>query len=824
MLSHRFFKRSAPMVPCVLVGMVLLVGCQGSDSSPEPATGQAAQSPSPESVPPASPAAPAEPVTSPASTTEEAAGLQPVAPDSLPSAPVLPGLELDPAGIPIAAADALTAPVEATTVAPVGTEASPVPLPALDTPMLDPGVDSAVAPVPMPSATEPAGLAPVSPPLGESIAAPADALAPEMPAVTPPATVPETDAVAQPMLEPVAAAPIATQPVTEPVTEPVAADPIMPAVPGPIATPIEPGPNDAVAGPPAVMPPMAEPAPVAVTEPPATEPAEPFPDNPLRGGSDAAAVRPDPVPMAEPTPATDPNAAPIPVPSETAAPTDVPPSEIAAPGAPTATADVPAPSAEPAEKPFGKGKHSGEDFDPVAVNGPIFVGWGRPKAALVISGRQDGYLEPCGCAGLDRMKGGLTRRHSLFQQLEANGCPTVGLDTGGLIKGFGRQAELKFGMSSDAMQQMGYKAIALGKSDLRLPPTELLPRVASTPEAPSPYVSANVAIFDPEFTADHHILEVGGVRVGVTAILGTKWQQEISNPNIQMSDPATKLKEVLEKLQGKCDLLVLLAHATLDESVELAKAFPQFDIVVTGGGAPEPPAEVEKINDKTLLVEVGEKGMNAIVLGVFDEGIRYQRVPLDSRFPDSPEMKQYMRQYQEQLRSDGLARLGIRPSPHPRAEEQGKFVGSKKCEDCHEPSYDIWKKTGHAKAWDTLKDLEVPRDFDPECISCHVIGWHPTEYFPYESGFLSEAETPRLIDVGCESCHGPGEKHIDAEMGRDEVLQAKLRKAMTVTKEQAQKDKIHWCLNCHDLDNSPDFDFDEYWPHIEHYEDVFDDE
>ena len=81
-----------------------------------------------------------------------------------------------------------------------------------------------------------------------------------------------------------------------------------------------------------------------------------------------------------------------------------------------------------------------------------------------------------------------------------------------------------------------------------------------------------------------------------------------------------------------------------------------------------------------------------------------------------------------------------------------------------------------------------------------------------------------MINVGCEDCHGPGEKHVEAEMGADTALQEKLQKVMVVTKEQAQTDKTHWCLNCHDLDNSPDFNFDEYWPKIEHSEDIWEDE
>jgi hypothetical protein len=29
---------------------------------------------------------------------------------------------------------------------------------------------------------------------------------------------------------------------------------------------------------------------------------------------------------------------------------------------------------------------------------------------------------------------------------------------------------------------------------------------------------------------------------------------------------------------------------------------------------------------------------------------------------------------------------------------------------------------------------------------------------------------------------------------------------------------VNNCLECHDLDNSPQFDFDEYWPSVDHSE------
>lgn len=477
-------------------------------------------------------------------------------------------------------------------------------------------------------------------------------------------------------------------------------------------------------------------------------------------------------------------------------------------------------AAAPPPKRVGKGKDRGEPFDPIKENGPIFVGWSPPKFALVLTGREDGYLEPCGCAGLDRMKGGVSRRFAMFTQLRRDwNCPVVGLDVGGLIKGFGRQTELKFHLTIEAMRQMGYEAITLGVSELRLPAGELL-AATSGQEGESLFVSSNVALFGfgQGFTPAFKVIDLGVARIGVTGVLGDKWQEGLLNPDIELAPAEAKLREVLPQLEKSADVLILLAHATREESWELGTKFPQFDIVVTAGTPPEPPAEPVRFPDGRLFIEVGTKGMNAIVLGFYDgnEPVRYQRVPLDSRFPQSDQVLLMLADYQEQLKQLGLEGLGLRPAPNPKLAEMGRYVGSKKCESCHEPSYEVWRKSGHAKAWRTLKELEIPRVHDPECISCHVVGWHPTEYFPYEGGFWSEEKTPHLVDVGCEACHGPGEKHIQAEMGSDTAAQEKFRRLVRVTLEDAR----NWqCVSCHDLDNSPDFEFDTYWPPIEHYED-----
>src|SRR5215469_12482967 len=94
--------------------------------------------------------------------------------------------------------------------------------------------------------------------------------------------------------------------------------------------------------------------------------------------------------------------------------------------------------------PAAEGKANPALPDPVVQNGAIFKDWKKPKLALVFTGEQLGYIEPCGCAGLENQKGGLRRRDTFLKQLRDKGWPVVAFDNGGLIRRFNRQQEIKF--------------------------------------------------------------------------------------------------------------------------------------------------------------------------------------------------------------------------------------------------------------------------------------------------------------------------------------------------------------------------------------------
>jgi hypothetical protein len=459
-------------------------------------------------------------------------------------------------------------------------------------------------------------------------------------------------------------------------------------------------------------------------------------------------------------------------------------------------------------------------------NGALFEGWDPPRLLLVITGQLDGYIEPCGCTGKENQKGGLSRRQNFLRAVTTAEWPVVAVDLGNQVKRFGRQTEIKFQSIADGLRQMGYAAVGFGPGDLRLPAEELVAAVAPVGDQPTPFVSANVGLLglDANITPRFRVIDTGGMKIGVTTVLGDEEASRIRNDAIEVVPAAAALAAVAEELAAAdCTHQILLSWASPAETKRLAEAFPQFDIVVTAGGADEPAATLPTLPTKAKFVELGHKGMYAVAIGVFADPptMRSQRVPLDARWGESVDMIKLLAAYQSQLESLGLDGLGLQAIRHPTGR---RFAGSAACADCHQEAYDIWKETPHATALVTLEEQDPRRDGDPECLSCHVVGWAPQRFEPFEGGFTGMASTPHLAHQGCENCHGPAAAHAAVERGdvrasttERDALRAAL--TMTIDTPEGREKVIANCLECHDLDNSPNFDFDEYWPAVEHSED-----
>ena len=464
-------------------------------------------------------------------------------------------------------------------------------------------------------------------------------------------------------------------------------------------------------------------------------------------------------------------------------------------------------------------------------NQELGKGWPTPQTVLFISGEQHGYIEPCGCTGLENQKGGLIRRDTLMTQLRDKGWDLIPIDAGNQVRRIPRQSVIKFSTTAEALKEMGYEAITFGPDDLKLPSVELLQIAGHEESNPSMFVSANVTIFDESYSQRFRIIERGGRKIGVTGILGSKYHNEFKESDeLIIEDSVESLLPVIQELQEqKCDYIVLLSQSQREEAEEVAKKVAGIDLVIYPGYG-EPTMKPQTVDGcDSIFVQTGVKGMYAGILGLFDDPenpVRYQRIAISSQFEDSKRMLERFAAYQMQLKDEGFDAIGASVSKNTR----GQYVGSEACGDCHTTAYEIWENSPHVHATESIVAADndrggIPRHYDPECVSCHATGWNTEHHYPYETGFLSPETTPLLVGSGCENCHGPGKAHVDAENGDvdvDNETLVKLQQQMVVTIEEMKTNPKTGCIRCHDLDNSPDFhpvdkNFDRFWEKVKHY-------
>lgn len=136
------------------------------------------------------------------------------------------------------------------------------------------------------------------------------------------------------------------------------------------------------------------------------------------------------------------------------------------------------------------------------------------------------------------------------------------------------------------------------------------------------------------------------------------------------------------------------------------------------------------------------------------------------------------------------------PNAIPGVAMTATYVGSTACKDCHAKDYEIWQKSGHGHAFQTLQKSGA--DADPHCISCHTVG------FGKPGGYRRPMGSSSLTDVGCESCHGPGSEHV-----------AKYRDGKP-TNFRFRPVGPGDCTSCHYGEFSRPFEWDKFWPNVAH--------
>lgn len=509
----------------------------------------------------------------------------------------------------------------------------------------------------------------------------------------------------------------------------------------------------------------------------------------------------------------------------------------------------------------------------------VFPDWPKdrkPDFVIVITGQTYGYLQKCGCS--DPQKGGLERRFNFIDGFKAHGIEVIPLDIGDVSPHLTgdypiqhAQALLKYKTAMMAMKAMGYRAVAVGKEEFSLGLLDALSEYSLQPGNATPKVlGANLANKAQAFPsavpgeAMVHDFEMiptkSRLNVGVVGIVGDPVINEAKKLDGTLAFAKNSGEVVAETLKAmmkqptKPNLAVLLYNGPIELAQKAAAAFPQFRIVACLNAEAEPPNQAQMVGN-TMIVRVGHKGQNVGVVGVFRDNkggfdLKYQRVAMTPEF-ETPEGKeaqnlalQELERYSQSVKArEFLTKQKKAPHPLQFINPKATFVGSNACMICHNDHGDSWQVyagSKHAQAYAALdKIAKRPslRNFDPECIRCHTVG------YDHNSGFISTQKTPQLMNVGCESCHGPGSEHVANPLNKKFSLElspwkkdptdhlpalAKF-KQWNDEKDEAKKQKIFnqaenqmilrvhdQCQKCHNLENDPHFKFEAFWPKVAH--------
>ncbi|HKQ90423.1 MAG TPA: multiheme c-type cytochrome [Blastocatellia bacterium] len=424
-----------------------------------------------------------------------------------------------------------------------------------------------------------------------------------------------------------------------------------------------------------------------------------------------------------------------------------------------------------------------------------------------------GNLEVCGCP--IHPLGGVARRTGYINALRKRSpdAAILQVDAGYVfsddlnIEGTDLRADAR--LMNDwivrANEVMGLDVVNLGFRDLLYAGSLLKPDAKLKPEKSS-LISANIKNTDADRAslAPYVIKIVTGKRlpqpvriafIGLSDVAPSERKDHIAKNGFVIEDPLAAAKAALAEVRDKADVTVIVGYMNLRTANKLAMQNADLDLIIAADdrGIVFDPKQV----NNALVVYAAKETKHLGELRFYTdaegavERFTARYVELDEIIPDDPRMaemtagaRKEIDVVQTRLAEEEAAAIAGKPLNTP-------FALSESCAQCHKVEYEVWKNSRHSHAFAALEEKQ--RMFDVNCIGCHSLGYR-------DQGFVSVKATPEFANVHCESCHGPGGEHIKAPTAGN----------------YKTPPKSESCLVCHDRDNSPDFDFEKYWPVIAH--------
>jgi 2',3'-cyclic-nucleotide 2'-phosphodiesterase (5'-nucleotidase family) len=208
----------------------------------------------------------------------------------------------------------------------------------------------------------------------------------------------------------------------------------------------------------------------------------------------------------------------------------------------------------------------------------------------------------------------------------------------------------------EAMNLMGYDALALGDLDLKLGVDILQQRMA---EASFPFISGNLVVASTgELLAQPYVLvEIGGHTVG---LIGLTWESAALAPTERGEQQYELLKaeDVLPRyvadLAGQTDIIILLSNMGHEDDKRLSSLVPGIDLIVSSRSRLLLTEGWKNDQTGTIIVEAGSLGTrigrrhlrfdsNGVVVQHLDE-----LLPLTSEFGGDAEIFELLDRYENE--------------------------------------------------------------------------------------------------------------------------------------------------------------------------------
>ncbi|HWX43627.1 MAG TPA: multiheme c-type cytochrome [Blastocatellia bacterium] len=312
-------------------------------------------------------------------------------------------------------------------------------------------------------------------------------------------------------------------------------------------------------------------------------------------------------------------------------------------------------------------------------------------------------------------------------------------------------------------------------------------------EAPAPYVIKEIPLKRGK---------PGTLRIGIIGLTEGKpvstTEKDAQIAGFTIVDPLQAAKRVLPELKKKADYIIALAYLPQDQANLLATQNPELDLVV---GAHQlslmgDPAHFNRATITYAYTQTKYLGEMRVYLkpdgSIENQANRY--VALDDAIPDDPAAADVVagahNDFTAEQSKGAQQAAATAPASNLLGAASSAYVGVDQCATCHAREFEIWKRTGHSHAMETLEKRS--QQFDANCVKCHVVGYE-------KGGFQALYSTPQFANVQCESCHGPGRQHVDRPEKGYGFMSTPVG-----------------CVQCHTQANSPDFNFETYYPKIKH--------